>query len=177
MMKNMPPDQLAKMMEMAGSMTGAGPGGAGGAGGMPEISPEMMETLSESMKNPEMMKGMADMMSSLSPEAIEQMTGMKVSPEQMAQMGDMVKGIKPEHLQMLVKAAGWLQTWVRRAKAARAFAARNSVLVSAVAIIGAGILVRRWLARRGIAAPPAPPVLDSSPGSFPGGFEEWSADE
>jgi len=170
MMKDMPAEALIKMMEMSAALSA----GAGGGAGPAQLTPEMLEKVSETLQSdPDMMKSMADMMANISPEKLEQMTGMKVSPEQLQQVSGMMKDMKPEHMQMMMKAAAAIQTWAARAKAARAWVSRNSTLVSAIAVVGAGMLVRRWLARRFAAPPPVlPPPLQPQ---F-GGFEEWSAD-
>ena len=175
MMKGMSPEALSSMMEMSAKMgLGGMGGGAGGEGpgGMPELTPDMMSKLQESLKDPDMIKNMAEMMGNMSPEAMAQATGGKFSAEQMEQVQAQLKGLKPEHMAKLAAFAGYAMAAYARLKLARAWAARNSKLVSAVAVVGMGLLVRRWLARRGAAMPV--PVM-APPAAVPtfGGFEEF----
>lgn len=77
MMKSMSPEDMERMMEMAQKMgplagmggAGAGAGGdraasgaaaSGAGGGMPSITPEMMEKMGETMKDPKMMEVRTD---------------------------------------------------------------------------------------------------------------------
>merc|ERR1719265_2996428 len=70
MMKNMPPDQLQKMMEMSANMRRGGGGGMGppGGGGAPDA--DAMEAM---MNDPEMMKAAEDMMRNMTPETLSSM--------------------------------------------------------------------------------------------------------
>lgn len=71
MMKNMPPDQLQKMMEMSANMRkgGGGMDGASGAG-PPANSADAMEAM---MNDPDMLKCAEDMMKNMSPETLSSM--------------------------------------------------------------------------------------------------------
>merc|ERR1719498_71592 len=66
MIKNMPPEQMQKMMEMSANMRGGKGGSGGGPAGPPDASaflddPDMMKAAEDMMKNmsPEMLAGMA----------------------------------------------------------------------------------------------------------------------
>jgi len=75
MMKNMPPDQLQKMMEFSSKVAadgkmpaGMGMGAAGGLGGMDQTA-----AMSSMMNDPDMMKATEEMMKNMSPETLAAM--------------------------------------------------------------------------------------------------------
>jgi len=87
MLKNMPPDQMQKMMEMSAKMRGGGMGqNSGGDSG--DDSADMMnpEAASDFMSNPDMMKMAEEMMSNMSPEALAGMAQSSGLDEGKAQM-------------------------------------------------------------------------------------------
>merc|ERR1711971_183184 len=77
MIKNMPPEQLQKMMEMSSRMKGGrktdstGGGGGGGGGGSAD-GPAGMDagSMDAFMNDPDMMKAAEDMMANMSPETL-----------------------------------------------------------------------------------------------------------
>eukprot|EP00238_Polyblepharides_amylifera_P012420 CAMPEP_0196580342 /NCGR_PEP_ID=MMETSP1081-20130531/28571_1 /TAXON_ID=36882 /ORGANISM="Pyramimonas amylifera, Strain CCMP720" /LENGTH=490 /DNA_ID=CAMNT_0041900185 /DNA_START=66 /DNA_END=1538 /DNA_ORIENTATION=+ len=152
--ETMTPDQLDQMAEMAASMRGgAGEGGASSssavgvgaaAGGVPNMAgmdqAEMMKTMNEQMKNPEMRKMMNDMMKKITPEQMKTMaatTGMKMSDAQAEQMATQMKGLKDEDLEKMMKMAQTLQ-------AAKAWFMANKYIVFALLILVIGMFLR-WL--------------------------------
>ena len=63
-------------------------------------------------------------------------------------MAEAMKSIKPEHMAKIMAVSGALQGAMARARAARAWVARNSALCAALLVLLLALLLRRWLARR-----------------------------
>eukprot|EP00040_Diaphanoeca_grandis_P010491 m.53700 g.53700 ORF g.53700 m.53700 type:complete len:545 (+) comp21803_c0_seq3:98-1732(+) len=114
MMKNMSPEQTKSMMDMAAKM-GPMMGGGDGNGGQPgQPDPAQMQKMADEMKkNPEMMKGMTDMMKNMDAETLMSMgsavPGMNMSKEQAEQVTAQMKNITPETMEKLM-------TWGARAQ-------------------------------------------------------------
>lgn len=116
MMKNMTPEQTKSMMDMAakmGPMMGGADGAArpGGTPGMPDAA-AMQKMTEELTKNPEMMKGMTDMMQNMDPKVIADMSsksGMPISEEQAKKMTEQMKNVTPEQMEKLMNWAGRAQ--------------------------------------------------------------------
>ena len=112
MMKDMSPEQTKSMMDMAAKMGpmmgGAGAAGPGGAPGMPDAT-AMKKMTEELTKNPEMMKGMTDMMKNMDPKVIADMStkyGTPISEEQAKNMTEQMKNVTPEQMEKLMVWAG-----------------------------------------------------------------------
>jgi hypothetical protein len=91
MFKNMSPDEMDRMMDMAskmqpgmGAAASAGRAGrGGGASGGPSGPPDMAQAM-EAMKDPAAMKMVSEMMKNITPETLASMSsaaGMNMSPE------------------------------------------------------------------------------------------------
>jgi hypothetical protein len=184
MFENMSADEMDKMMEMASSMRGGmggmggmgGAGGAGGvmtppvmgAGGMPSLPADAMERMQEQMKDPAAMKMVADMMKNMSPETLASMSaaaGMKMSASDAEAMAAAMQSMKPEHMAKLLAVTSAVQGAAAKAKAARAWVARNSMLVAALAVVLLALLLRRYLARRAASASAAEALLRAATAS------------
>jgi hypothetical protein len=91
MMKNIPPEQMQKMMEMSSKMRGGGGKDAGG--GNPMANLDSADAMDNFMNNPEMMKAAEDMMKSMSPETLSAMaksSGVDLDENKAAMIGKMM---------------------------------------------------------------------------------------
>jgi len=162
MFKNMKPEDMEKMMDMASKFGGGmlgGAGGAGGAGGMPD-----METASKLMSDPDSMKMVGEMMKNISPEALASMSsqmGMKMSPEDAKAMTEQLANMKPEHMAKILAFTSFVQRAAAKAKAARDWLRANPTAALALLALFFALLVRRWMARAARRAGMAPPAAAS----------------
>ncbi|KXZ44311.1 hypothetical protein GPECTOR_69g404 [Gonium pectorale] len=150
MMKNMTPEDMARMQEMAAKLgmgpggpggLGAGLGGLGGLGGAGGGDP-----MAAMLNDPKMMESAMKMMKSMDPEALVGMmmsSGMCKDRAQAEAMAHQMSSMSETQLNMMIKAA----TAVQRARAAGqqalAWARRNVWLVAAVLVLLIGLLLRR----------------------------------
>ena len=151
MMKNMSPEDMDRMMEMASNMRASGGFPGGGAAPGPGGAMPSAADLQGMLKNPEAMKMATEMMRSMKPEDLARMSqgaGMNMTPQQAEAVTQQLQNITPEQMAKIMAAAGVLQSAVARAKRARDWVLRNKALALALLILILSVLVRRWMARR-----------------------------
>lgn len=88
MLKNIPPEQLEKMMSMSSAMRSGQ-----GAGGGPDLSSMNTDAMASMMNDPGMMKAAEEMMKNISPETLASMAkaqGIDISDDQVKMMGRMM---------------------------------------------------------------------------------------
>lgn len=146
MMKNMDPEEMMRMQQMATSMGGPGAGMSGGAGGMAGLSEEQKAKMqADMMNNPDSVKMMSRMMDSMDPKTLAAMSkqaGMEISEEQAAKMKDMLKKVKPEHMEKIMKVAGLAQRAGQKAKQAKEFMFSRGVFWFSLFMLLLAVLLR-----------------------------------
>jgi tetratricopeptide (TPR) repeat protein len=124
MMKNMPPEQMQKMMEMSSKMKGGGLQRSKSEGGMPENMDA--DSLSGFMDDPAMMKAAEDMMKNMSPEMLASMaksSGVDLDENKAAMLGKMMPYMP--YLMRCMRAfsylrKGWKGLWSKKGRIALA---------------------------------------------------------
>eukprot|EP00854_Cymbomonas_tetramitiformis_P004475 gene4475-5486_t len=140
MMANMSPEQMESMMKMAEKM---GPMAGAGA--------EMMEKMSESMKDPAMREAMSDMMRNIDPEMMKNMSkqmGRDMSDAEAEATANMMKNMRPQDMEKLMTAMGWLQRiFVRVAPLVKWAMAHKAMTLAIVMPVMAWSTLRvyRWM--------------------------------
>jgi hypothetical protein len=114
MMKNMDPEAMSGMMEMAAKMREGGgmPGGGASLGPDGQPTPEMMAAMTEQMKDPKMQEAMSSMMKNITPEQLKEMTkasGINMTDEQAEQTAKMMQSISPETMARMMKVGSFFQ--------------------------------------------------------------------
>jgi hypothetical protein len=139
-----------------------------GAGGMGSMPADAMERMQEQMKDPAAMKMVTDMMKNMSPETLASMSaaaGMNLSAKDAEAMAAAMQSMKPEHMAKLLAVTSAVQGAAAKAKAARAWVARNSMLVAAIAVLLLALLLRRYMARRAASTSAAEALLRAATAS------------
>lgn len=150
MMKAMDPDTMEQMVGMASKMQQGGDVGGPGAAG-PASQDAMMKQAEKMMEDPEMMKGMEEILQKMDPEQLKAMSaqaGVQMTDEQAAQAASVVKRIKPWHIKLFMKGVVKpLRSAAGAVGAATAFARRQPLVAGAFFVAIVALLFRRTLTR------------------------------
>ncbi|GIL72091.1 hypothetical protein Vretimale_511 [Volvox reticuliferus] len=142
MMKNMGPEDIARMQEMAAKMgmTSGGPAG-------PSMGLSPGAGMAAMFSNPEMMESAVRMMKNMDPEALTTMmmsSGMCKDRAQAEVMARQMSSLSDTQLRMMMKAAGTVQNAREAGARALAWARANMWLVLALIVLLLA-LVLKWL--------------------------------
>ncbi|GLC34580.1 hypothetical protein PLESTB_001245900 [Pleodorina starrii] len=142
MMKNMRPEDISRMQEMAAKM---GMGGAAGPAGMPGAGPD--GGMSAMLSDPKMIESAVRMMKSMDPEAMASMmvsSGMCRDRAQAEAMARQMSSLTDTQLNMMVRTATAVQSARAAGGRALAWARANAWLVAALIVLVLALLLR-WL--------------------------------
>jgi len=137
MIKNMPPEQMQKMMEMSAAMKGRGKGqgGGGGDGGPVDPMAAMNDPAAydQFLNDPQMMKAAEDMMKSMSPETLASMaksSGIDMGEGQAKMLGKMMPYMP--YLLKCMRAFGYVRRGFKTI-----FSSKGKVLIAFVVLTAA----------------------------------------
>lgn len=162
MFKNMSPEDMEQMMEVASSMRAGGSAGAAGGPSNGGTMPSAQD-LQGLLNNPEAMKMASNMMRSMKAEDLARMSrsaGLNITPQQAEAMTQQMQNLTPEQMAKIMAAAGAMQAGLARVKQGRDWVMRNKGLVLALLVLLVAWLLRRWLSRRSAHAAPVAAVVD-----------------